>query len=349
MKRTSSNLIPLWHSVVVLGAVALCGCSAMETVRNLDFDLDDRIPWSSNSDDPLAPKKLIAIWTDTVLHQTDKDPLRGFGGRVMFYRDESGEPCKVDGMLVVYAFRENGREPDDVKPDRKFVFPADMMERHYSKSKLGHSYSFWLPFDTVGGEQQEYSLIVRFTPKQGPIVVGEQTRHVLPGRTPLVKPAAVAPVQSPEQAQAGMQRSVDGEIRRVGYQGEVVDNQGASTPSAGRMQTVTIPLSAQANALWRQNQSVGPAMPANGPAAAMTPAAGMAKQSQLPAGSVTVPAVNVAPIGPSNSATPAAAQPGPPSAHWSPGTRRALGEPIARPTREHGQWPPRRAMWQHGQ
>jgi len=56
--------------------------------------------------------------------------------------------------------------------------------RHMSESELGPTYSFWLPWDEVGGRQTEISLIARFEPKGGAVVVGEQTKHLLPG--PLV-------------------------------------------------------------------------------------------------------------------------------------------------------------------
>jgi hypothetical protein len=52
-----------------------------------------------------------------------------------------------------------------------------------SKSELGPSYSFWLPWDEVGGPQTEISLIARFEPNGGSIVIGEQTKHLLPGET----------------------------------------------------------------------------------------------------------------------------------------------------------------------
>ena len=111
----------------------------------------------------------------------DGPPARGFGGRLTFYDSKADKPVKVDGTLVVYVFDEEGRDPGNAKPDRKYVFSKEDWERHYSKSELGHSYSVWLPWDEVGGPQKEISLIVRFTPSTGPTIVGEQARQVLPG------------------------------------------------------------------------------------------------------------------------------------------------------------------------
>ena len=105
------------------------------------------------------------------------------GGRLMFYEKE-GEPIKVEGTLVVYAFDENGRDPGSARPDRKYIVTQQQLPAHYSKSKIGHSYSVWIPWDEVGGVQKEISLIVRFEPKNGAAIVGEQRRLLLPGKPP---------------------------------------------------------------------------------------------------------------------------------------------------------------------
>jgi len=151
----------------------------------LDFDLRRNIPWRiGDAPSPKTPTKIVAIWTDAVLHQPGKPPTRGFGGRLMFYGPDESSPIKVDGTLIVYAFDEEGRSPTDVKPDRKYVFPPDQFARHYSKSKLGHSYSVWIPWDEVGGPRKEISLIARFIPKNGAAIVSGQSRQILPGVPP---------------------------------------------------------------------------------------------------------------------------------------------------------------------
>jgi hypothetical protein len=133
-------------------------------------------------DGPGKPDKVIALWTDTVLTRSDTPPVRGFGGRLMFYEGKQDKPVKVEGVLVVYAFDENGRDSGNARPDRKYVITPQQLPAHYSKSKLGHSYSVWIPWDEVGGGQKEISLIVRFEPKTGTPIVGDQHRLLLPGR-----------------------------------------------------------------------------------------------------------------------------------------------------------------------
>ncbi len=160
-------------------AVAMSGCSTLK--------VDKPDVWPLNvyekSD---SPTKVSAVWSDTIYYQPNQTPTRGFGGRIMFYEGDKKESVKIDGELTVYAFEEKGEKSEDkVRPDRKFVFTSEELAKHYSKSKIGHSYSVWLPWDDAGGDQKTISLIVRFAPKKGSVLVGDQTKQVLPGATPL--------------------------------------------------------------------------------------------------------------------------------------------------------------------
>jgi hypothetical protein len=164
-------------TVVVLAMLA--GCAPLKIPKPNVWPF-------TGEDQPGTPTRLIASWTDTVLYQPNQVPMRGFGGRFMFYSGEKPEPIKVEGTLTVYVFDETNRDLNNVKPDRKYVFTKDQLPSHYSKSKLGHSYSVWLPWDETGGPQKEVSLIARFTPEKGGVVVGEQTKQILPGKPQVI-------------------------------------------------------------------------------------------------------------------------------------------------------------------
>ncbi len=114
---------------------------------------------------------MAVSWAETTMHQPGRPGVRGFGGRAMFFPERGDKPQKVEGSLTVYAFRENSDGTGSTKPDRKFVFTAEQLEKHYSPSKLGHSYSFWIPWSEVGGPEEQISLIARLEPKEGAVVV----------------------------------------------------------------------------------------------------------------------------------------------------------------------------------
>jgi hypothetical protein len=133
---------------------------------------------------PEVPVRLVSTWTDTVLQRSGAAPQRGFGGRLVFFKGDSEEPVRVDGQLVVYAFDETDRKPHETHPSRKYIFPREEFTRHESDSQLGASYSVWLPWDEVGGNIKQISLIARFEPHGGNTVLGEQTKHLLPGISP---------------------------------------------------------------------------------------------------------------------------------------------------------------------
>ena len=135
-----------------------------------------------------APERVVATWVDTVLQQPGEPTLRGFGGRIYFY-DKEIDPLAVEGRLVVYAFDESDRAPTDHRPTRRFIFPPEQMALHQSESEIGVSYSFWLPWDEVGGEPADVTLIARFEPLDGSgLIVSEPARQGLPGRPGTLEP-----------------------------------------------------------------------------------------------------------------------------------------------------------------
>jgi hypothetical protein len=123
----------------VLAALALVGLVAGCSSINV------RQPIASvfgSAEKPKTPARVVAIWTDATAQRPDGPSTRGFGGRLMFYGPDGDTPLLVDGSLVVYAFDEHNR---GAVPDRKYVFTPEQFARHHSKSKLGHSYSVWIP------------------------------------------------------------------------------------------------------------------------------------------------------------------------------------------------------------
>jgi hypothetical protein len=170
------------------------------------LDLGDFRPFDSAPEYEL-PASVSDVWTEAVLHQPGLPGVRGFGGRIMFHAAESDRLVRPDGTLVIYAFDESNGDADPDKPERKFVFPADKLQDHYSESKLGHTYSVWLPWGEVGGPQQRIALLPRFEARSGEVIMGASSVHVLPGtvaespaKRGLPKPAAAVRQASHEAA-----------------------------------------------------------------------------------------------------------------------------------------------------
>jgi hypothetical protein len=124
---------------------------------------------------------MMAVWSDTILHQPRKPGVRGFGGRIYFYRGQQPEPIKVDGGLVVYAFDSDSPRSSSTKPEKKYVFTADQFAEHMSHTEMGPSYSVWLPWDQIGGPNRKLSLIARFEGRQGGVVLSKPSSKLLPG------------------------------------------------------------------------------------------------------------------------------------------------------------------------
>ena len=144
--------------------------------------------WMEEEPQYVTPSKLIPVWSDTVLHQAGRRAERGAGGRLMFYAGEGKQAVRVDGSLVVYAWDDSLGEHRR-KPDRRYVFRMEDMQKHYSPSTVGESYSFWIPWDEAGGQQTELTLVSRFIGRNGAEVVSSPAKVILPGDVPMPKGA----------------------------------------------------------------------------------------------------------------------------------------------------------------
>ena len=162
-------------------AGAASGCALFDT------DAAD-VPGMFESDPEFTtPELMIPLWTDTVLHTAGKPPIRGCGGRIMFYTEEGKEAVRVDGTLKVYVWNDSAPVRQR-QPDREYVFRADQLQKHYSRSRVGHSYSFWLPWGPAGGDRVELTVVARFVGRDGSDISTTPSRVILPGRIPMPEP-----------------------------------------------------------------------------------------------------------------------------------------------------------------
>jgi hypothetical protein len=137
-------------------------------------------PWKKE-ETKVLPDRILAVWTDSVLHQPNQAGVRGFGGRVYFYAKDDTDPIVVDGSLAVYVFDADNIDVSGQKPLRKFVFTADQFNEHMSKTSIGPSYSVWLPWGEIGGPPRRLSLIARFEGRDGGTTISDPTIKLLPG------------------------------------------------------------------------------------------------------------------------------------------------------------------------
>lgn len=214
---------------------SLAGCSAFNLSQSMHFDLDKPFPWEADEAEVQVPTRMAVVWHDTVLNQRRRRGVRGFGARVMFYNDESDKPIRVEGDIAVYAFDNTTAVEADAKPDRKYVFKHEQLEKHYSKSGLGHSYSFWVPWDEVGGEPRKIDLMLSFEDMTGAKIQSDSTRQKLPG----ISKGMLAGKAKSEQTQTAEVAKVSGAIQQIGFTEAAAGASGESSYKQ-QMKTETI-------------------------------------------------------------------------------------------------------------
>ncbi|MEC7564627.1 MAG: hypothetical protein VX738_02990 [Planctomycetota bacterium] len=171
--------------LLLLFTFALSGCTQLsQQVQTVN----DSLPWNADAaarrQQDATPVRIAAVWAHDVISIPGKNPVQGFGGRIYFYNHEQ-KPLQVEGELVVFAFDDTESNLNRIpnrKPDRKFVFRDTELHTHFSESQLGPSYSFWIPWQELGGDQKLVSLVPVFVPTQGQSITGHFSRTTLPGR-----------------------------------------------------------------------------------------------------------------------------------------------------------------------
>ncbi len=169
--------------------VASMGCSTLtpnqkspgQTENSKGKSLLDQMPWRKQDADAEPypnPAKIATTWTPDTLVQTGRTPTRGFGGRVFFY-DEKSRAVPVNGTLIVHGF-DDAADSQQARVKR-FEFTPEQFTRHFSQTDLGASYSIWIPWDAIGGEQKRVSLVTSFRTGDGKLVQGVPATVLLPG------------------------------------------------------------------------------------------------------------------------------------------------------------------------
>lgn len=179
--------------IASVGCVLLAtatGCTTFSKDTSTQSDkpsqsIFSRLPWSKSKDsvpEPYPnPVKLAATWTPDTLTQVGRIPTRGFGARVYFY-DEKSRPVPVEGTLIVHGFDEKAETKGGGPSIKRYEFTPDQFTSHFSNSDLGASYSVWIPWDAVGGDQTRVSLVASFKTAEGKMVQGSPTTVLLPGK-----------------------------------------------------------------------------------------------------------------------------------------------------------------------
>lgn len=214
----------------VICRVAICMLMACLAPGCAQWKLPKSLPLAGNDEDkPQVAQRVTALWSDTVLVEAG---VTGFGGRLMFY-GKGEDPVKVEGELTVFAYDDTHDAQNQSLPARKYVFRAEDLEKHYSASTLGHSYSFWIPWASVGGPARQISLIARFkSAKGGGVVMSEMTRHYLPGTQ---NPASNSPAPI-----SNAWNSSSGPVRRAAHQ-TVAETSPPEKPQRLETTTITLP------------------------------------------------------------------------------------------------------------
>ena len=104
---------------------------------------------------------MIAFWNSYTQTNPNGDaPLRGVGGRILFYSEKDVvESVKVNGEVSIFLFDANDPVPERSVPVRHVVFKKENLTAFYRKDKQGfHGYEFFVPVDELGNEEMDLAV-----------------------------------------------------------------------------------------------------------------------------------------------------------------------------------------------
>ena len=213
---------PRWNifltSLTLLNVILLSGCQTISEGKKSpvhNSSAKNEIKQTSSSGRKTKtgrPDSIVAIWKDATYTVANQQPTRGFGGRIYFY-DRDQNPILVDGDLIIYGFR-NEKYEQKADPEKKFVFSREELPSHMSLASAGPSYSVWLPWDHINGDQKDVSIVAVLRSIDGKICQSEVIQAVLPGKKPAIKHETdqlIDEIRSKE----GLRRNV----QKVGFHG----------------------------------------------------------------------------------------------------------------------------------
>ena len=169
---------PLRGGLVTWLLLALGLFSGCATTGGLFNSFDRDFPKASDKN---PVRSILALWQPTTGVGLDGLTCRGFAGQIFFFSHQKELPSEVNGTVRIYVFDDQGSEEDQVKPFHQFDFPAEAWKLQYCKTKLGPTYTVFIPYTRKGRHAAQCSLRVRYTPANGAPVSSDMVNVALQG------------------------------------------------------------------------------------------------------------------------------------------------------------------------
>jgi hypothetical protein len=173
--RLRVSASPRFFFLVLLALGFLPGCATTGGLFN-SFDRD--FPKASDRN---PVKNIMALWQPTTGTGLDGKTCRGFAGQIFFFSHQKELPSEVNGTVRIYVFDDQGSEEDQIKPFHQFDFPPEAWKLQFCKTKLGPTYTIFIPYTRKGRHPAQCSLRVRYTPANGAPVSSDMVNVALQG------------------------------------------------------------------------------------------------------------------------------------------------------------------------
>jgi hypothetical protein len=165
------------RAFLILALGLTSGCATTSGLFN-SYSFERDFPKASDKN-PVT--NIMALWQPTTGTGLDGLTCRGFAGQIFFFSHQKQLPAEVNGTIRIYVFDDQGSDEDQVKPFHQFDFSPEAWKLQFCRTKLGPTYTIFVPYTRKGPHTAQCSLRIRYTPANGAPISSDMVNVALPG------------------------------------------------------------------------------------------------------------------------------------------------------------------------
>lgn len=198
IRTTDRRSFPTTLAAALLAITFASGCAGLQISNLSSFTFAKY----QTADAKHPAVNIITMWQAAEGPGRNGVPTRGFVGQILFFGMDPA-PLAVDGKVRIYLFDDHGTVQEQSRPMHEFDFDSKAWAAHLQVSRVGATYTVFLPYPRDDFHEAKCSLRLRFTPTTGTTLYSDPMTVVLPG--PALKPqtASAATATSPAAAPGG--------------------------------------------------------------------------------------------------------------------------------------------------
>jgi len=198
IRTTACRSFPIALAAALMAISFAPGCASLQVSNLSSFTFAK----NQTADAKHPAMNILTMWQAAEGPGRNGVPTRGFLGQILFFGMDPA-PLAVDGKVRIYLFDDHGTVQEQSRPIHEFDFDNKAWAAHLQASRVGPTYTVFLPYPRDDFHEAKCSLRLRFTPMAGTTLYSDPMTVLLPGPTLKTQTASGAAASSPATAPGG--------------------------------------------------------------------------------------------------------------------------------------------------